>query len=297
MSSIGAFCALRAVPSPLHFPPKSISLLGVENSSTAREWYFLAAGTQAGPISQAGFEEMVQTGLVTKQTPVWTEGLTTWVPYGALPADLPNSGLGSFQTCVCCGRLFSTEDLLDFQSHRVCAGCKPIYLQRLKEGLPLQFAGFWAFGGTFQGNRAGFWIRAGAKVIDSFILWIFNSVISLVVMLAFFGKAGQLMKPEEPGFLSLFLALYGTLFAIQFASAALYSTLMVGRYGATVGKMACGLRITTPFGKPGYGRAFGRYAAEIVSGMMFGIGYLMVAFDPERRALHDRMCNTWVIIV
>jgi len=277
----------------LHLAAKSIRLFAVTNSSTAREWYFLAAGTQAGPISQAKFEEMLQTGLVTRQTPVWTDGLSTWVPYGAIPADLPESGLGGFKSCSCCGRLVSTDNLLDFQSHRVCADCKPVYLQRLKEGLPPRFGS----GGVLAhaGNRAGFWIRVGAKMIDSFILWTFNSVVSVVLMLAFFGRAGRVMDPKDPDFLPLFLALYGALFAIQLGSAASYNTWMVGRFGATVGKMACGLRVETPWGRPGYGRAFGRYAAELVSGMMLGIGYLMVAFDPERRALHDRICNTWVI--
>jgi uncharacterized RDD family membrane protein YckC len=218
------------------------------------------------------------------------------VPYGAIPADLPESGFGGFQTCSSCGRLVSTENLLDFQTHRICVQCKPLYLQRWKEGLPPRFSNMGSFA-AYESNRAGFWIRVGAKMIDSFILWAFNSVVSVVLLFAFLGKGGRMIDPKDPDFLPLFLALYGSLFAIQFATAALYSTWMVGRYGATVGKMACGLRITTPWGRPSYGRAFGRYAAELVSGMMLGIGYLMVAFDPERRALHDRMCNTWVIIV
>ncbi len=279
--------------SPLAFSPKIHQSLHVMNSGTAREWFFLAAGTQAGPISQANFEEMVRTGIVTKQTPVWTEGLSTWVAYGALPDDLPESGLAGLQTCSCCGRLVSTDNLLDFQSHRVCAQCKPVHLQRLKEGLPPRFSGLSAV----NADRAGFWIRAGAKMIDSFILWALNSIVSFVVMLGFFGTAVRSMNPEDPNILSTVLLLYGSLLAIQFGSTALYYTWMVGTYGATVGKMACGLRISTPSGKPGYGRAFGRYAAELVSGMTLGIGYLMVAFDPERRALHDRMCNTWVINV
>lgn len=268
----------------------------MENRATAREWYFIAAGTQAGPVSQAKLDEMLSTGILNRQTQVWTEGLTSWVPYGALPADLPESGLAGFQTCSCCGRLMSTDNLLDFRQDRVCADCKPDYLQRLKEGLPPRFAAYVASGFDAT-NRAGFWIRAGAKMIDSFILWIFNSVISLVLMLVFFGRAGRILDPEDPEILPLFLVLYGSLFLIQFGSAALYSTWMVGRYGATVGKMACGLRIHTPWGRPGYKRAFGRHLAELVSGMTLGIGYLMVAFDPERRALHDRICNTWVTIV
>jgi len=29
--------------------------------------------------------------------------------------------------------------------------------------------------------------------------------------------------------------------------------------------------------------------------LLVGIGYLMVAWDPEKRALHDRICDTRVI--
>jgi uncharacterized RDD family membrane protein YckC len=39
----------------------------------------------------------------------------------------------------------------------------------------------------------------------------------------------------------------------------------------------------------------GRFSAEILSGLIFYIGYIMVAFDSEKRALHDRICNTRVI--
>jgi len=266
----------------------------VDASGKGREWHFLAAGTQAGPVGQVHFDELVRTGVVTRTTPVWTAGLPAWVPYGALPAELPETDLAGFHTCSCCGRLFSTDDLIDFRSHRVCGACKPLYLQRLKEGLVPAFVGIPAY----EGNRAGFWIRAGAKMIDSFILWIFNSLVSVALMLALFGSAvGKRFDPDDPQFLWIFLLLYGGLFAVQFVSAALYSTWMVGKYGATLGKMACGLRITTAGGPPGYYRAFGRYAAEIVSGLMLGIGYLMVAFDSERRAFHDRICNTWVIMV
>jgi len=44
-----------------------------------------------------------------------------------------------------------------------------------------------------------------------------------------------------------------------------------------------------------YGRATGRCFAEILSGMICYIGYLMAAFDEEKRALHDRICNTRVV--
>ena len=83
---------------------------------------------------------------------------------------------------------------------------------------------------------------------------------------------------------------------ISFALNIAYSTWMHGKFGATVGKMACGLRLVTPSGgKISYGLAAGRFFAEIVSSMIIYIGYIMVAFDEEKRALHDRICNTRVI--
>jgi uncharacterized RDD family membrane protein YckC len=44
-----------------------------------------------------------------------------------------------------------------------------------------------------------------------------------------------------------------------------------------------------------YARALGRSAGHLVSGMTCLIGYIIAAFDDEKRALHDYMCNTRVV--
>ena len=81
-------------------------------------------------------------------------------------------------------------------------------------------------------------------------------------------------------------------FIIQFA----YNIYFVGKYGATPGKMACKLKIVTQYGEPvSYGRATGRCFAEILSGMVCYIGYIMAGFDKEKRALHDHICSTRVV--
>ncbi len=60
--------------------------------------------------------------------------------------------------------------------------------------------------------------------------------------------------------------------------------------------MALGLKVITADGdKVSYLKAFGRYFAEIVSGIILCIGYIMAAFDDEKRTLHDRICNTRVV--
>jgi uncharacterized RDD family membrane protein YckC len=71
---------------------------------------------------------------------------------------------------------------------------------------------------------------------------------------------------------------------------------MIGKYGATLGKMACKIKVVTPDGgRVTYLRAFGRYFAKLLSAMICFIGYIMAGFDDEKRALHDRICDTRVV--
>lgn len=67
--------------------------------------------------------------------------------------------------------------------------------------------------------------------------------------------------------------------------------------GTTIGKWATGLRIERTSGEPlGFGHATLRHTlGYLVSLLTFGIGFLLAAFDPEGRALHDRIAGTVVV--
>ena len=68
--------------------------------------------------------------------------------------------------------------------------------------------------------------------------------------------------------------------------------------GATVGKMALGLRVVTSNGQRlSFMNATGRYFAKIISAIILGIGYLMIAFTDRKRGLHDMIAGTLVIKV
>ena len=72
----------------------------------------------------------------------------------------------------------------------------------------------------------------------------------------------------------------------------------MGKYGATPGKMACRLKVIRPDGGTiSYMLSFGRAFAELISYMTLYIGYIMAAFDNEKRALHDHICDTRVVKV
>jgi uncharacterized RDD family membrane protein YckC len=145
---------------------------------------------------------------------------------------------------------------------------------------------------------AGFWVRFVARLIDGVLLGAFNAVlrIPLAIMLGVGAGAGVGRRGVGLIFLPAALGLIGISVVISIAVAVAYEVYFVSTRGGTLGKMALGLKIVRADGSPvPAGLALGRYFAQWLSGCILMIGYLMAAFDSEKRALHDRICETRVI--
>lgn len=66
--------------------------------------------------------------------------------------------------------------------------------------------------------------------------------------------------------------------------------------GATPGKMALSMEIVMADGRPlTTSAAVLRYIGYIVNVATLGIGYLMIAFTPQKRGLHDYIAGTVVV--
>jgi uncharacterized RDD family membrane protein YckC len=141
---------------------------------------------------------------------------------------------------------------------------------------------------------AGFWRRFLAYFIDGLLLFVVNFMLQLAVLAPTFSLA---TTPGNPGNLGVNLGLLLGLYAIEFGIAFTYETVLIWKYGSTVGKMVCSLEVITAEGKPiSYALSAGRYFAKILNSFTLLIGYIMAAFDEEKRGLHDRICNTRVIM-
>jgi uncharacterized RDD family membrane protein YckC len=185
------------------------------------------------------------------------------------------------QPCYECGKIQDQSAMIQYSGSWICADCKPVFMQKLKEGVAV----------TGSLRYAGFWIRFAAWIIDFIILYVVNLVLNLI----FFPLIAGATKPGSPpsgAVLGLVLFLIGIEFLIHFG----YHTYFVGKLGATPGKMACGIRIVSPTGEPiSYGLALGRTFAHMLCWLTLTIGYIIAAFDDEKRGLHDRVCGTRVI--
>lgn len=113
-------------------------------------WYYVDGGQPAGPVTDEQFEELRRAGKITDDTLVWREGMTDWLPSrqarpaGGAAAQAPTvqATWHSVQTpgavCAECGKLFALDDMIRHGDAYICANCKPIFFQRLREGASLR---------------------------------------------------------------------------------------------------------------------------------------------------------------
>ena len=272
-------------------------------------WYYKEGDQAVGPVGKKDLQALINAKRINGRTLVRSRAMTQWAPLadvvsgkskqpGATPPPSPepsqtaedpapiiedNEATLAVSICSQCGRSFTPDQVVTFDGQVICAACKPMFVQKLKEGVAVQ--------GALR--YAGFWIRFGAKIIDVLILTAVQWAILLPLGMVAFSSFAT--NPTEGATASPFL-LMGLQQLIGIIIPAAYTTFFLGRFGATPGKMACGLRVVTPEGgKISYLRALGRNFAEWISAIILGIGYIMAAFDTEKRALHDRVCSTRVV--
>lgn len=259
-------------PQPLRRPPGRKNVI-------VTTWYYAEGQNQIGPFSGEEFEALAAEGKILASTLVWNESMTDWRPFGELSSASAGPLGGAQVACTMCNRVYPPDEVIEYQGRYVCAECKPEFVQRLKEGVPLPGMVF-----------GGFWIRFVALFLDGLILGVVSCgtwIASISLMVPFF-------ETDFESGVGVGLQLVN--YVVSFVVGCGYQTFFLGRYGATPGKMVMGLKVVRPDGGSlTYWRAFGRYWATMVSNFTCYIGYIIAAFDDEKRTLHDHICSTRVI--
>jgi uncharacterized RDD family membrane protein YckC len=151
----------------------------------------------------------------------------------------------------------------------------------------------WRFG--------GFWIRFGARFIDGLVFTV-PAIIIAALFIPNLIRAASQGPASAPNLFATFGVI--TFFLVFFLAGACYEILMLKYRSATLGKIACGLKVIRSDGRSlTWGVCFGRFFMWNV--VTSGIPYLntilmlvtsiMLGVDDEKRALHDRVCDTRVI--
>jgi len=114
------------------------------------QWYYAEGQQQRGPVSDAELESLIRDGTVTGGTLLWREGMAEWQPLSKVHSAAAVAGSDTDQsapphsstvgTTICsqCGKSFPPEEIIAIEGKSICAGCKPVYVQKLKEGVATQ---------------------------------------------------------------------------------------------------------------------------------------------------------------
>ena len=130
----------------------------------------------------------------------------------------------------------------------------------------------------------GFWARALASLIDSILLIALMTPLSFLV----FGSFQYDDARRNPDL---------THFLINTLIPAMAVIVFWVRVQATPGKMLVHARIVDAAtgADPRPGQSVIRYLGYFVSTIVFGLGFLWIAFDPRKQGWHDKFAGTVVV--
>ena len=242
------------------------------------KWFYIDTSItdgdrRQGPYSLEEIKSFVSEGKITDDTLVWHTGEPDWKPW----KDLAESKE-------------VTEELSE----------EEVLKQTIETILQNRIQ---------QKRFAGFFVRANAFIIDNLILSIFG-----VICLYLFSFAGvidisavsevakqYIEDPTSSDIVSKALELPGmsTFFTVWSIVQAIYFIVFHAISGATPGKKLLHIHVEMANGeKLSWAFSIFRFIASIVTQatlIFYGLGYLIVLVDPQKRALHDFLARTRVV--
>ncbi|MET0263695.1 MAG: RDD family protein [Rariglobus sp.] len=257
------------------------------------QWYYANDGQRLGPVTHTELERLVQAGTITSETLLWKQGMNEWqtlndirakspalIGGGPPPPPLPDRVVGAAEPA--------------FEPAPAVRRTPSLHLDEAPEKPPVLV-------------YAGFWRRTGAAFVD-FSLWFFVwQILANIVGLKFFpemlkitesiqaagGGFNYQPKPEEA---ILVLKFTGLILLVGVVWSLVYDLLFLSKLSATPGKLLFGMRLVRGNGEAlGASRIIARSLAKVMVVFTLGIGYLIVAFDDQKRGLHDYFCDTRVV--
>lgn len=182
--------------------------------------------------------------------------------------------------CSRCGEEFCRNCVVELKGSFYCAGCKTEQVRDVQSGVD----------GT-ELDLASIGARFGALFVDNFLINLLSQVITPVVLPALARALGT-GDPGTPG-----IAAFALTMVLFIAVKVLYEGVMLQWRGQTLGKMATKVKVVTPEGDDiSAGQAWLRALMKEVLSLAVGITYLVALFNKEKKALHDMIAKTRVVV-
>jgi len=256
------------------------------------EWYFADGQDRQGPLSADDMRQRFQRGDITLATLVWREGVAQWAPLSEAVGELQLQNLASAAS-----NLGSGIDLRgDYTA--IDNGTAPLpgtgggtYSPYTAPAAATGYANAAVVNGQ-DVVYAGFWKRYAAYFIDYILLTVVTLPLSMIINLTGAGSGNESVQVA----LTLVVMLLSMVISIGY-----YAGFHASRGGATLGKMAVGIKVVRTDGQRlGTGRSLGRWAALFLSylfscGLAYIVSGFMAGMTARKQGLHDMIADTLVV--
>lgn len=250
------------------------------------EWYYADGQDRQGPLLVEDLRQRFQRGEISLTTLVWREGYPQWKPVSEAVEELQLQNLTSAASNLGSG--------IDLRGDYTAIDNGTAPLPGTGGGTYSPYTAPAATGGygaaVVGGGEvvyAGFWKRYAAYFLDSFVVGIINLPVSVVFNLIGASSGNESLALA----MSMVAMLGGFVIGIGY-----YAGFHASRGGATLGKMAVGIKVVRSDGERiTFMRGVGRYFGFILSSLTLMIGFIMAAFTQRKQALHDMLCDTLVV--
>jgi len=251
------------------------------------EWYFADGQERQGPLSADDMRQRFQRGEITLTTLVWREGFAQWAPLSEAVDELQLQHLASAASTVGSGiDLRGDYTAIDNGTAPLPGTGGGTYSPYTAPAAATGYASTAVLSGQ-DVVYAGFWKRYAAYFIDYILLTVVTLPLSMIINVMGVSSGNEGVQVA----LTLVVMLLSMVISIGY-----YAGFHASRGGATLGKMAVGIKVVRGNGERiSFLRAFCRYLATIVSSLILMIGFIMAAFTERKQALHDMMCDTLVV--
>jgi uncharacterized RDD family membrane protein YckC len=147
-------------------------------------------------------------------------------------------------------------------------------------------------------NYAGVGVRFVATLIDGILLSVVGAIVSIPFIASISAAASNAAASQDPN--AVTGAVFGAevpLILIVVVLGAAYYIVMEATRGATLGKMAMGLRVVRLDGSPiSWSEAIIRYLLRIIDGLFYYlVGAIIIWTNPRKQRLGDIVAKTVVI--
>lgn len=226
------------------------------------KWFYTdAEANQQGPVDDAALLQLNTDGEINAKSLVWREGMGAWAPFRDVAAPVfGESGDGvptTIGVCAYSSRVYPMDEMIPYGEALIGLEHKEAFIQQLMETGTVGVED--ATEKRFE--YAGFWWRC----LSSFLDYLIKLIPTFLCMVPYYvvlftsdynqADSGNMEDLTISMAISLGIGMLGML-----AVSVFYETWMVGKYGATLGKMIMGMRVVNPEGgKLTYMKSFLRW--------------------------------------